>query len=167
MRNHTIVNLFVMPDNLEYVTSQLKDLPVVAKKLGSSYRVQFTCDYVGMRQTHMEIFYYDKEEMDHYMIKIATDIIFRMTIFAKDVTPDDYSDEWSEFTEYLAKKRYVENPYGDIGCVKYYDTDSVKTDDEQMIKKAFTEGNTHAVHSNSTGDCVSVDTKSIYPRVIN
>lgn len=97
MRNHTIVNLFVMPDNLEYITSQLKDLPVVAKKIGSSFRVQFTCDYVGMRQTYMEIFYYDKEEMDHYYVKLGTDTIFRMTIFAKDITPDDYASEWEEY----------------------------------------------------------------------
>lgn len=133
MRNHTIVNLFVMPDNLEYITNQLKDLPVVAKKIGSSFRVQFTCDYVGMRQTHMEIFYYDREEMDHYYVKLGTDVIFRMTIFAKDITPDDYSNEW----------------------------------DEYAIKKAFTEGNTHADSNHFTGDLVSTDTKTIYPRVIN
>lgn len=130
MRNATIVNLFVLGDYLEYITSQLVDFPVVVKKINNQYRVQLTCEYAGIKSSNIEIFYYDQEEKDHFYRKLGFDMIIRMTIFARDITPYDYED------------------------------------DNEQIKAAFKSGTTHADSNFSTENCVSVDNKTIYPRVL-
>lgn len=99
MRNATIVNLFVLGDYLEHITSQLADFPVVVKKINNQYRVQLTCDYAGIKSSCIEIFYYDQEEKDHFYRKLGFDMIIRMTIFARDITPSDFDDiDWSKAT---------------------------------------------------------------------
>ena len=106
MRNATIVNLFVLGDYLEYITSQLADFPVVVKKINNQYRVQLTCDYAGIKSSHIEIFYYDQEEKDHFYRKLGFDMIIRMTIFARDITPCDYEDD------YMIRKTNLGSVYG-------------------------------------------------------
>lgn len=93
MRNATIINMFVLADNLEAVTSQLVDLPVVVKRIDQQYRVQVLCDYIGFKENMIDIHYYDREERDVFYCQVPMDKVFRFTTFAKEITPEDYESE--------------------------------------------------------------------------
>ena len=91
MRNTTICNLFVVEKNLETVTQILSEFPVVVKKLVNYYRIQLECDYVGIKGHMIEINYYDKYEKDYYSIIMNSELIYRFTVFGRELTPDDFS----------------------------------------------------------------------------
>lgn len=92
MKNNTILNMFVREEHLEDVVSLLVDYPVVVKKIGSVYRVQLSCYYVGFKGHLIEINYYDQIERDYYYIKINSLWLLRVSAFAKELSPDDFEE---------------------------------------------------------------------------
>ena len=92
MTNGTICNLFVDAVYIEIVTEDLSDLSVVCKKIGSIYRLQVLCDYVGVTSTHYQIHYYDYIEKDFLMVEIGLVLVRRATIFSKDLLDVDFMD---------------------------------------------------------------------------
>lgn len=92
MKNNTILNMFVREEHLEDVVSLLVDYPVVVKKIGHVYRVQLSCYYVGFKGCAIEINYYDQIERDYFCTKINSLWVLRVSVFAKELAPDDFEE---------------------------------------------------------------------------
>lgn len=90
MKNSTVVNIFCEKNAVECITSKLQDLPVVCRSPSQLTRIQVMCYYAGLSKNSLTINFYDSIEMDYYYIELDLDVIKRVTIFSKEIAPDDF-----------------------------------------------------------------------------